>query len=150
MAPQSCVMNLAQGSPPSAAPGEATPEDRATCGVGTDKLALSPTRRCKSKGSDLPFSVESLISDRTPPSRSLHSPEPPGCVRTEETECASPSGVYRSKPEAAELSDKETSTWFQGQYTSPTSEFNHICFCRKYGKYETNPAVQMILFCFFF
>ncbi|KAM6916178.1 homeobox protein MSH-C [Xenentodon cancila] len=120
MAPQSCIMSLAQGSPPSAAPGEATPEERAACGVGTDKLVLSLVKRCKTKSLDLPFSVESLISDRTPPCKSLHSPEPARCVRTEETECASPSGVCQSKPEAVDAGDKETSTWFQGPYASPT------------------------------
>ncbi|KAM4591964.1 homeobox protein MSH-C [Odontesthes bonariensis] len=121
MAPQSCVMNLAQASPPSAAPGETSPVERAASGVETDELDLSPVRRCKTKNLDLPFSVESLISDRTPSCRSFHSPEPgSGCVRTEETECASPSGVYRSKPEAVDLSDKETSDWVQGPYASPT------------------------------
>ncbi|XP_061601612.1 homeobox protein MSH-C [Cololabis saira] len=122
MAPQSCVMSLAQGSPPSAAPGDATPEDRADCGVGTDKLALSLVKRCKSKSLDLPFSVESLISDRAPCSRSLPSPEPEPerCGRTEETECASPSGVHRSRAEAADAGDPDPSTWPQGPYASPT------------------------------
>ncbi|XP_070697496.1 homeobox protein MSH-C [Pempheris klunzingeri] len=119
MAPQSCVMNPAQGSPPSAAPGETSPEDRAAGCVGTDELDVPSVRRCKSKSSDLPFSVESLISDRTP-DRSLHSPEPgSGCVRPEETECASPRGLHRSNPEALDLSDKETSPWFQASYASP-------------------------------
>lgn len=119
MAPQSCVMNPAQGSPPSAAPGETSPEDRAAGGMGTDELDLSPIRRCKTKTVDLPFSVESLISDRTP-TRSLHSPEPGlGCVRPEDTECAPPSGLYQSKAETVDLSDKETSPWLQAPYTSP-------------------------------
>ncbi|XP_018543760.1 LOW QUALITY PROTEIN: homeobox protein MSH-C [Lates calcarifer] len=120
MAPQSCVMNPAQGSPPSTAPGETSPaEDRAAGGMGTDKLDLSPVRRCKTKKFDLPFSVESLISDR-PPGSNLHSPDPgSGCVRAEETECASPGGLYRSKPEALDSSDKESSPWFQAPYASP-------------------------------
>ncbi|AWP14069.1 putative homeobox protein MSX-2-like [Scophthalmus maximus] len=115
MAPQSCVMNPAQGSPPSTAP----PEDRAAGGTGTDELDLSPVRRCKTKSSDLPFSVESLISDR-PLGRSRRSPEPaPDCVRAEETECASPRGLHRSKPEALDPGDKEASPWFQSPYASP-------------------------------
>ncbi|XP_030297346.1 homeobox protein MSH-C [Sparus aurata] len=116
MAPQSCVMNPAQGSPPSAAPGETSPEDRAAGGMGTDELDLSSVRRCKTKSLDLPFSVESLISDRTP-DRSLHSPA--GSVRVEETECASPRGLYRFKQEAVELSDKEASPWSQTPCASP-------------------------------
>lgn len=122
MAPQSCVMNPAQGSPPSAAPGETSPDNRVAGVVGTDKLDLSPVRRCKTKSLDLPFSVESLISDRTP-SRSLHSPEPGSdCVRAEETECASPRELYRSKPEVVDHSDKEKSPWFHAPYASPPSE----------------------------
>ncbi|KAL3972121.1 semaphorin 6 [Sarotherodon galilaeus] len=119
MAPQSCVMNPAQGSPPVAAPGETSPEDRAADGIGTDELDLSPVRRCKPKSSDLPFSVESLISDRTP-CRSLQDAEPgSGCVRIEDAECASQRGFYRSKPEAVDLSDKETSSWLQAPCASP-------------------------------
>ncbi|XP_054456593.1 homeobox protein MSH-C isoform X2 [Anoplopoma fimbria] len=119
MAPQSCIMNPAQGSPPSAAPGETSPEDRAAGGIGTDELDLSSARRCKNKSLDLPFSVDSLISDRTP-DRSLHSPEPgSGCVRADETECASPRGLCGSKPEVMDLSDKETSPLFQTLYASP-------------------------------
>lgn len=112
-------MNPAQGSPPSAAPGETSPEDRAAGGMGTDELDLSSVRRCKTKSLDLPFSVESLISNRTP-DRSIHSPEPgSGCPRAEETECASLSGLYRSKQEAVDLSDKETCLWSQSPYASP-------------------------------
>lgn len=122
MAPQSCVMNPAQGSPPSVALGETSPEDRAAGGMRTDELDLSTDRRRKTKSLDLPFSVESLISDRTP-DRSLHSAERgAGCVGAEETECASPRGVYRSKLEAVDLSDKEMSHWSQAPYASPTSE----------------------------
>ncbi|KAI9535259.1 hypothetical protein NQZ68_002813 [Dissostichus eleginoides] len=115
MAPQSCVMNPEQGSPPSAALGETSPEDRAAGGTGADELDLSSVRRCKTKSLDLPFSVESLISDRTS-DRRLHSPKHGSA---EETECASPSGLYRSKPEAVDLSDKETSPWLQTPYASP-------------------------------
>lgn len=125
MAPQSCVMNPAQGSPPSAAPRETSPKERAAGGVRGDELDLSSDRRCKSKSLELPFSVESLISDRTP-DRSLKAAEcAPPCVGAEETECASPRGLYRSKPEAVDLSDKETGHWSQAPYASPTSE------CRK-------------------
>lgn len=122
MAPQSCVMNPAQGSPLSAAPGETSPEDRAAGGMGTDELDLSSVRRCKTKSLDLPFSVESLISGRTP-DRSLHSPGPgSGCIRSEETECASPRRLYGSKQEVVDLSDKETSPWCQASNASPPSE----------------------------
>ncbi|KAM7408809.1 hypothetical protein PAMA_002502 [Pampus argenteus] len=120
MAPQSCVMNPAQGSPPSAAPGETSPEDRAAGGMGTDELDLSPVRRYKTKRVDLPFSVESLISSDRTPTRSIHFPESGlGCVRPEDTKCESPSGLHQSKAETVELSDKETSPWFQAPYTSP-------------------------------
>ncbi|XP_034753911.1 homeobox protein MSH-C [Etheostoma cragini] len=118
MAPQSCVMNPAQGSPLLAAPTQTSPEDRTASGIGTDELDLSSTRRCKTKSLDLPFSVESLISDRIP-DRRLNSPEPAGCARSEETECASPRGLYRSSPEAVDLNDKETNPWFQAPYASP-------------------------------
>nr|XP_020457338.1 homeobox protein MSX-2-like [Monopterus albus] len=117
MAPQSCVMNPAQGSPPSAAPGETSPEDRAAGGMGTDTLDLSPVRRCKTKSLDLSFSVESLIKDRTP-GGNLHSPEHGSGVRAEATECASAKGLYRSKPEVVDLTDTETSPWFQAPYAS--------------------------------
>ncbi|XP_030603509.1 homeobox protein MSH-C [Archocentrus centrarchus] len=120
MAPQSCVMNPAQGSPPLAAPGETSPEDRAAGAVGTDEPDLSPVRRCKSKSLDLPFSVESLISDRTP-CRSLQDAKSgSGCVlEAGETECASQRGFYRPEAEAVDLSDKETSSWFQAPCASP-------------------------------
>lgn len=128
MAPQSCVMNPAQGSPPSVTSAETPSEDVAAGGMGTDELDLSSVRRCKSKSSDLPFSVESLISDRTP-DRSLHSAEcGPGCVRAEDTECASPRGLHRSKLEAVGLSDKEMSHWSQAPYASPSSEFRILSF----------------------
>lgn len=81
---------------------------------------MAPTRSFKTKNLELPFSVESLISDRTSPCSSLHSSEPDsGCVRTEETECVSPRGVCGSKQEALDLSDKER-TWFQDPYPSHT------------------------------
>ncbi|XP_019942704.1 homeobox protein MSH-C [Paralichthys olivaceus] len=121
MAPQSCVMNPAQGSPRSAVPPRDTaPEERAAGGVGTDELDMSPVRRCKSKSLELPFSVESLMSDR-PPGRDHHSPAPAGsgCVPAEETECASPRGLHRSKAEAVEPGDKDTGPWFQSTYASP-------------------------------
>lgn len=137
MAPQSCVMNPAQGSPPSAAPGETSPENRDAGVIGTDKLDLSPVRRCKTKSLDLPFSVESLISDRTQ-GRSLNSPDPGSlCVRAEETECASPRELYRSKPEVTDHSDKETGTWFQAPYASPPSECRILSFCLNSDKHTT-------------
>ncbi|KAM9847755.1 homeobox protein MSH-C [Aulostomus maculatus] len=114
MAPQSCVMNPAQGSPPTAAPGGTSAEDRAAGGIETDRLDLSPVRRCKTKSLDLPFSVESLISDRTP-NRRLSSPEPTsGCVRPEDGECESPGRLDLV------LNDKETNPWFHGSHASPT------------------------------
>ncbi|CAN9499856.1 unnamed protein product [Ophioblennius macclurei] len=116
MAPQSCVMNPAQGSPRSASPGETSPEDTAAA----EELDLSLVRRRKAKSSDLPFSVESIISDRAP-CRSRFSPEPgSGCAPADVTDCASPGGLCRSKPEAVDLTEKETSTWFQTPYASPT------------------------------
>ncbi|XP_028982738.1 homeobox protein MSH-C [Betta splendens] len=119
MAPQSCVMNPARGSPPSAATGETSPENRAAAAVGPEKLDLSPVRRCTGRSVELPFSVESLIADRTP-GRSLPSPDPGSlCAQADETECASPRELYRSKPEACDHSDKETSAWLQAPYASP-------------------------------
>uniref|UniRef100_A0A3Q3RQ54 Muscle segment homeobox 3 n=2 Tax=Mastacembelus armatus TaxID=205130 RepID=A0A3Q3RQ54_9TELE len=102
-------MNPVQGSPPSVAPGETSPQDRAAGDMEPDKLDLSPVRKCKTKSLELPFSVESLISDRTP-DRSLHS---------DGTECASPRGLHRSTTEVVDLSDKETSPWLQAPYASP-------------------------------
>lgn len=103
MAPQ-CVMNPAQGSPPrETSPGPAR--------GSTDELDLSSERRCKSKSAELPFSVESLIADCR---------SGPRCA--EERSCASPRGQYRSKTEAADLSDREMSHWSQTPYASPTSE----------------------------
>ncbi|XP_028324660.1 homeobox protein MSH-C [Gouania willdenowi] len=115
MAPQLCAMNPAQGSPPSGGPGDTSPEERDSGGVDTPAF-----RRCKSQSSDLPFSVESLISNRTP-CRSIHSPESgTDCPRSEGPECASPGRIYPTKPETAELSDRETDTWFQTSNVSPT------------------------------
>nr|XP_015799719.2 homeobox protein MSH-C [Nothobranchius furzeri] len=103
MAPLSCVMNPAQGSPASAAPGE----DRDSAEVGANQLDMSSARRCKSQTLDLPFSVEFIISDRHPQKRSIHSPEPgSSCDGTEESESASPRGVTGSQVEAVDLSDE--------------------------------------------
>lgn len=114
MAPQSCVMNPAQGSPPSLAAEESAPEDKAA--GETEELDLSPVRRCKNKTQNLPFSVESLISERTPDRRQ-------GCVRSGETECASPRGLYEPNQETMELRDKEVDHWSHAPYTSPPSEY---------------------------
>ncbi|XP_008320234.1 homeobox protein MSX-2-like [Cynoglossus semilaevis] len=112
MAPQSCVMNPAQGSPPSAM---TSPAEHRT----TEQLELSPVRTCKPRSLDLPFGVESLISKRTP-SASLQSPEPGSdCGRAEDKDCGSPSGLYRSTAEALGPGDKESSSWFQASYGSP-------------------------------
>lgn len=124
MAPQSCVMNPAQGSPPSVAAEESTPEDKKT-----EELDLSPVRRSKNKTSNLPFSVESLISERTP-ERSRFSPgRRQGCVLSEGTECSSPRELYQSNPETVALGDKEVDHWSHTPYTSPPSEYeNFFCF----------------------
>lgn len=124
MAPQSCVMNPAQGSPPSAAAEESTPEDKK---IGeTGELDLSPVRRCKNNTPNLPFSVESLISERTP-ERSRFSPgRRQGCVLSEGTECSSPRGLYQSNPETVELRDKEVDQWNHTPYTSPPSEYGSL------------------------
>lgn len=129
MAPQSCVMNPAQGSPPSVgAEGEQKTGE-------TEELDLSPVRRCKNKPPNLPFSVESLISERTP-ERSRFSPgRRQGCVVSEGTECSSPRGLYQSDPETVELRDKEVDLWSHTAYTSPPSEYGglslslHSHFC---------------------
>lgn len=124
MAPQSCVMNPAQGSPPSVAAGESAPEDKAA--GETEELDLSPVRRCKNKTHNLPFSVESLISERTP-ERSRFSPDRrQGCVRSGETECASPRGLYDSNQETLELRDQEVDHWSHTAHTSPPSEYEPL------------------------
>lgn len=126
MAPQSCVMNPAQGSPPSAAPRETSACPAESALKRSDELDLSSDTRCKSKSAELPFSVESLIADRAPDCRSVRdvAERAPRCVfgGAEERGCASPRGQYRTKVEAADLSDKEMSHWSQTPYASPTSE----------------------------
>ncbi|KAM9803693.1 homeobox protein MSH-C [Neosynchiropus ocellatus] len=111
MAPQSCVMNPAQGSPASAAPGETSAEERT---AGPDDQ--SAVRRCRSKSSELPFSVESLIADKKP-TRSFAEP----ALRTEDGECVSPARLCQTKTEKMDLN--ETGAWFQTSYSrlpSPT------------------------------
>lgn len=120
-------MNPAQGSPPSVVLGENSPEYRATGGMRTDELDLSSDRRCKTKSLGLPFSVESLISDRTRDTSPQSAECGPGCVGAEEIECASPKGHYRSKLEAVDLTDKEMSPWSQAPYASPSSECKMLC-----------------------
>ncbi|PWA25967.1 hypothetical protein CCH79_00001595 [Gambusia affinis] len=116
MAPQSCVMNPAQGSPAL----DTSRQDTAAGETGAEELDMAPRRSCKTKGFELPFSVESLISDRTSPcSSSCSSDLKSGSVRTEETECASPRGICGSKLEAVDLSDKER-TWLQDPYHAHT------------------------------
>ncbi|XP_054886161.1 homeobox protein MSH-C [Poeciliopsis prolifica] len=116
MAPQSCVMNPAQGSPAL----DTSRQDKATGETGAEEPDMAPRRSCKTKGFELPFSVESLISDRTSPGSSSRSSDlKSGCARTEETECASPRGICGSKLEAVDLSDKER-TWLQDPYHAHT------------------------------
>ncbi|KAM4607854.1 homeobox protein MSH-C [Polymixia lowei] len=134
MAPHSCVMNPAQGSP-STAPGETLPDDRAIVGIDElRRLDLPPVKRCKTKCLDLPFSVESLISDRTPV-RTHNSPEhDAGCVQSDDAVCQTPRELDAekrnpldvvadlpdcSKREVVDPSDKQPSPWFQTPYTSP-------------------------------
>ncbi|XP_058508352.1 homeobox protein MSH-C [Solea solea] len=117
MAPQSCVMNPAQGSPPSTAPGETSSAEE-----GAANVDLSPARRCKNSSLDLSFGVDSIISDR-PSGRSLHSPgSGSGCVRAvdEDSDCASPRELYRSKAEAVDPDDMDKRPWCQASYASPT------------------------------
>ncbi|XP_061808965.1 homeobox protein MSH-C [Nerophis lumbriciformis] len=110
MAPQLCVMNPAQGSPPSAA----APEDVSA----PERLDPSPVTRCKGARVDLPFSVESLISvDRTQ-ARTLRLTEPSrGCVRIEETP------TVELKTEDVDVNDTEKTHWLQSsppRLPSPT------------------------------
>lgn len=124
MAPQSCVMNPAQGSPPSVAAEESTAEDKKP--DGSEELDLSPVRRCKNKTPKLPFSVESLISERTPERSRFPPGRRQGCVLSEGTECSSPRGLYQSNPETAELRDKEVDHWSHTAHTSPPSEYGSL------------------------
>ncbi|XP_034041196.1 homeobox protein MSH-C [Thalassophryne amazonica] len=105
MAPQLCVMNPAQGSPGT------SPNERTASAEPDQRLDLPPVGRYKTKRTELPFSVDSLISHRTPV-KSFHS-------RPAEAECASPRSPYLSKPEAVDLSDQEHSPWCQTPYASP-------------------------------
>lgn len=118
MAPQSCVMNPARGSPPSVAAEENKAGE-------TEELDLSPVRRCKRKSPTLPFSVESLISERTP-GRSRLSPgrRPPCALSPPGTECSSPGGLHQSNPETVEL--KEVDHWSHTPFTSPPREYGSL------------------------
>ncbi|XP_061646534.1 homeobox protein MSH-C [Phyllopteryx taeniolatus] len=119
MAPQVCVMNPAQGSPPSAAPGDTAAEERASGGSAPEQLDPSPVARWKGKSADLPFSVESLISDRTH-ARNQQSTEP-GVRKEEDTGRTSPVELHRFKGENVDVdvNDKDSSPWLQSAYTSP-------------------------------
>ncbi|XP_057705275.1 homeobox protein MSH-C [Corythoichthys intestinalis] len=118
MAPQLCVMNPAQGSPPSAAPGDTSAEEHASEGSAPDQLDLSPGSRCKGKSVELPFSVESLISDVKHTRIRQRSPEP-GMRVEEDTGRTSPMEFNRFKGENVDVNDKESSPWSQSSYTSP-------------------------------
>ncbi|KAK7930795.1 hypothetical protein WMY93_007190 [Mugilogobius chulae] len=111
MAPLSCVMNPAQGSPASAPTGDQITEPQ-IC-TESSELELSSAKRCKVKSADLPFSVESLIA-RTP-SRNIHAGV--GLVRPEES--ASHRELLRPKAEAPDISDTDAGHWIQPRYTSP-------------------------------
>ncbi|XP_051935505.1 homeobox protein MSH-C [Hippocampus zosterae] len=117
MAPQLCVMNPAQGSPPSAAPGDITAEERVSGGSAPEQLDSSPVARCKGKSVDLPFSVESLMSDRnqTTCQQSTES----SARMEEDAERASPVELNRFKTENVDVNDKESSPWLQSSYASP-------------------------------
>lgn len=119
-------MNPAQGSPPSVAAEESAPGGKKP--GETEELDLSPVRRCKSKSPNLPFSVESLISERTE-ERSLFFPGGrQGRVLSEGTEGSSPRGLYRSNPDLLELRDHEVDHWSHAPYTSPPSEYDALPF----------------------
>ncbi|XP_020777133.1 homeobox protein MSH-C [Boleophthalmus pectinirostris] len=114
MAPLSCVMNPAQGSPASAPTEDPITEQVSQICTESSELDLSSAKRCKVKSVDLPFSVESLIS-RTP-SRNLQNAGM-GYLRSEES--ASHRELLRPKAEAADLSDTEAGHWIQPRYSSP-------------------------------
>ncbi|XP_046885568.1 homeobox protein MSH-C [Hypomesus transpacificus] len=135
MAPLSCVMNPAQGSPATAQVDD-LPDDRndsKEIELQTRDLA-TPVKRCKTKSLNLPFSVESLISNRAP--GRTHYSSDPGLAKnqTEVKVCRSPMGLYAEKRfplsggadlsdspkrETVELSDKEQCSWFQAEFASP-------------------------------
>lgn len=112
MAPLSCVMNPAQGSPPSAPKADPVQEQVSQICTENGELDLSPAKKCKVKSVDLPFSVESLIS-RTP-SRNVQN----ALVGFRPEESASRE-LLRPKVEVTELSDTETGHWMQPRYNSP-------------------------------
>lgn len=127
MAPLSCVMNPAQGSPASVN-GNLVSEQVSPICTENGELDLSPAKTCKVKSVDLPFSVESLIS-RTP-SRNLQSALV-SYVRPEES--ASQRHLLRPKAEVADLSDTETGHWIQPPYTSsPKLPSPAACNLRKH------------------
>lgn len=116
MAPLSCVMNPAQGSPASALNRDPVPEQVSQICAEKRELDLSPAKKCKVKSVDLPFSVESLIS-RTPSVFTGH-------VRPNET--TSPRELLQPKAEVADLSDTETGHWIQPRYISPPRKLKPI------------------------
>ncbi|KAJ0005134.1 hypothetical protein NQD34_011348 [Periophthalmus magnuspinnatus] len=128
MAPLSCVMNPAQGSPASTPTGDTIKEQASQICTESSELDLSSAKRCKVKSVDLPFSVESLIS-RTP-SRNVQNAGM-GYVRPEES--ASQRELLRPKTEAADLSDTEAGHWIQPSYTSsPRLPSPATCNLRKH------------------
>lgn len=124
MAPQSCVMNPARGSPPSVAAEDSAPEEQKTSEA--EELDLSPVRRCKNKSPNLPFSVESLISERTPDRSRLSPGRRQRRVLSQGTECSSPRGLHQSNSETVELRDKEVDHWSHTPFTSPPSEYGSL------------------------
>ena len=135
-------MNPAQGSPATAQVDD-LPDDRndsKEIELQTRDLA-TPVKRCKTKSLNLPFSVESLISNRAP--GRTHYSSDPGLAKnqTEVTVCRSPMGLYAEKRfplsggadlsdspkrETVELSDKEQCSWFQAEFASPPSKCSSI------------------------
>lgn len=125
MAPLLCVMNPALGSPTSVtektSPGTIMGiEEQQTCDP-------SPVKRCKSKIFSLPFSVESLISDKMPVK--THYLLDPDLINPHSDDCCLPRKLYAEErcsvgdlpdffkrestelSEAVELVDKDHNSW---------------------------------------
>lgn len=114
-------MNPAQGSPPSFAAEESAPGDRKS--GQTEELHLSPVRGYKAKSPSLPFSVESLISERTQERRLFFPGGRQARVLSEGTEGSPPGGLYQSSPDPVEPREREVDHWSHTPHTSPPSEY---------------------------
>ncbi|XP_006003565.1 homeobox protein MSH-C [Latimeria chalumnae] len=139
MAPCSEIMNPGQGSPTSEARRQVGAEKEEPQRV-VSEVAKMDSKGCKNQAASLPFSVESLISDRKPFRTQFASSEP-GLATINPLQAgeqqSSPRTLYpdksftveefpnlteRPKQESECLDEKEPNTWFQKSYSSPSRQ----------------------------